>query len=83
MPIERRKSINLVGVEERIEVLVLLAYKRSHFVGEQGVKPHVLKAQFLMATPQLGLPVRAQGKRGVPASNRVLPEMGERLRRLR
>ena len=60
-----------------------LAYKHSHFVREQGVKAHVLKAQFLVATPQLGLPIRAQGKRGVPASNRMLPEMGERHRRLR
>jgi hypothetical protein len=68
-------TADLIGVEERVEQLVALVHESSHVIAEDVVEADMAKAKLLMALPQLPLPVRAQGQGGVPAPNRMLPEM--------
>ena len=73
----KEKVDNLIGVEEGIKELFFFAYERSHLVGKQRMKTHVLKAEFAVATQHLRLPVRPQRERRMPAPNGVLPKMRE------
>src|SRR6202795_1458419 len=58
-----------IYVEERVEKLSLMTDKRSHVVREQAVKAHMTKAQLVVASPQLFLPVGAQRYWGMIAPN--------------
>ena len=42
-----------------MERFLFFTEQRAHVVGQQGLKPSVFKAQFIMTTQQLGLPIRA------------------------
>jgi hypothetical protein len=54
----------------------------ANVVGEQAVKAHIPKSQFVVAAPQMALPVGAQRDGRVVAPDRVLPEVRERRRRV-
>ena len=80
---DREQEIHdLVGVEEGVQRLLVLAHKGSHVVIENAVKAHVPEPEFPMRARKLRLPVRAQGERGVAAADGVFPEVRQRLRRL-
>ncbi len=74
----QQKVPDPIGVEERIEQLVLMADERPHVIVQQAVEAHVAEAQLLVAPAQLILPVRPERQEGVAAPDRVLPGMGER-----
>jgi hypothetical protein len=68
---------NLIGVEEGIEKLFFLADERAHVVGEERMKAHMPKSEFVVAPRYLRLPVRPKREESVSASNGMLPDMGE------
>ena len=75
---DRKKEVaDLIGVEERVEQLVLLVHERAHFIAQQPVKAGVAKAEQGAALAQLLLPVSAQRQGSVAAADGVLPEVGE------
>lgn len=70
---------NLVGIEKGIEQLVALVDQRAHVIAENAVKTHVFHAEFVVRTPQLGLPIGAKRQRGVTAADGMFPEVRQRL----
>jgi len=70
----RQEEIDdLIGVEERVQELVVVFDDRSDIVRQQPVKPHVAKSQFSVAAAQLLLPVGSERDRRVAAADGVLP----------
>jgi hypothetical protein len=73
----KQKVDNLVGVEEGIEELLFLAHERSHLVGKQRVKTHVLESPVRGGNAASALPIRPQRERRMTAPYGVLPKMRE------
>jgi hypothetical protein len=78
----KKKIDNPIGIEKRVEQLLFLAHERTHVIGKQRMKTHVLKAKLIVTTQHLRLPVGPQCERRMPAPNRMLPEMRKRFGRL-
>src|SRR6185437_15805695 len=76
---DRQQEIHdAVGIKERVEELIAMAYQCADIVAEQTVKANVLKAQFVVTAAKLLLPVSAKGNWSMTTADGVFPDMRQR-----